>query len=78
MESAFIDFLDQMFQEGYAEDFRGNNPDAYYSQLAEFENQYSHTKNGTSYLSNGARRGQNRPAVNRSRQGIRRPNANQR
>ena len=78
MESAFIDFLDQLFQEGYAEDFRENNPDAYYSQLAEFENQYSNKHNDTSYISNGSRRRQNRPAANRSRQGIRNPNANQR
>ena len=78
MESAFIDFLDQLYQKGYAEDFKENNPDAYYSQLVEFENQYSHKHNDTLYIFNGLRRSQSRPAANRSRQGIRNPNAGQR
>lgn len=40
METAFIEFLDQLYKEGYGETFREDNPDAFYKQLAEFENLY--------------------------------------
>jgi len=40
MEAAFIDHLDQIYWRGYGEEFKAENPDAFYSQSAEFKNQY--------------------------------------
>ena len=36
MLEAFIEWLDQIYWKGYAQDFQQDNPDAFYSQLAEF------------------------------------------
>ncbi|MGY4539434.1 hypothetical protein ACVW0P_003868 [Mucilaginibacter sp. UYNi724] len=40
MEAAFIDHLDQIYWQGYGEDFKADNPQAFYRQLAEFKNQH--------------------------------------
>ncbi|MBC6112992.1 hypothetical protein ACFOG5_19310 [Pedobacter fastidiosus] len=40
MEAAFIDQLDQIYWQGYGEEFKADNPDAFYRQFAEFKNQY--------------------------------------
>lgn len=77
MESAFIEFLDQLYDVGYAIEFKETNPGSYYRQLAEFENQYSHKKHETPPVYNGASRSANRATTIRSRAGIRRLNANQ-
>lgn len=45
METAFIEFLDGLYYPGYAVCFVDENPDAYYRQLAEFQNLYQSAKN---------------------------------
>lgn len=40
MEAVFIDHLDQIYWNGYGEEFKADNPDAFYRQLAEFKNQH--------------------------------------
>ncbi|MES2458241.1 MAG: hypothetical protein V4594_21970 [Bacteroidota bacterium] len=40
MEAAFIDHLDQIYWQGYGEEFKADNPNAFYRQFAEFKNQY--------------------------------------
>ena len=40
METEFIEHLDQLYDAGYGEQFKEDNPDAFYRQLAEFENHY--------------------------------------
>ena len=37
MLDAFIEFLDKMFWEGYAEEFESDNPTAFYNQFREFK-----------------------------------------
>jgi len=41
MLAAFIEFLDGMFWEGYAEDFENDNPTAFYGQYKEFKINHS-------------------------------------
>lgn len=41
MLDAFIEFLDNMYWEGYAEAFENDNPTAFYSQFREFKNNHS-------------------------------------
>ncbi|MGN7204428.1 hypothetical protein ACTHQF_09155 [Pedobacter sp. SAFR-022] len=36
MEQAFLEHLDQLYFEGYGEQFREDNPESFYRQLAEF------------------------------------------
>lgn len=45
MEEVFIEQLDQIYWQGYAEQFREDNPDAYWQQLSEFTNSYKIPKN---------------------------------
>lgn len=45
MEEVFIEQLDQIYWQGYAEQFREDNPDAYWQQLSEFKNSYKIPKN---------------------------------
>ncbi len=40
MLDAFIEYLNGIYYDGYAEDFQENNPDAFYRQFAEFTNAY--------------------------------------
>lgn len=40
MEAAFIDHLDQIYWQGYGEDFKADKPQAFYRQLADFKNQF--------------------------------------
>lgn len=40
MEAVFIDHLDQIYWNGYGEEFKADNPVAFYRQLAEFKNQH--------------------------------------
>lgn len=44
MEQAFIEHLDQIYFEGYGEQFKEENPDTFYRQLAEFSEMYSTSK----------------------------------
>ncbi|MGN8068409.1 hypothetical protein [Mucilaginibacter sp. 22184] len=44
MEEVFIDHLAQLYWQGYGEAFREDNPDAFYQQLAEFNNTYKTPK----------------------------------
>jgi len=44
MEQAFIEYLDQIYYEGYGEQFREDNPDTFYRQLAEDTEIYSTSK----------------------------------
>lgn len=53
METEFIEHLDQLYDAGYGEQFKEDNPNAFYRQLAEFENQYSNQKHETSFISHG-------------------------
>lgn len=41
MLAAFMEFLDGMYWEGYAEEFENNNPTAFYNQYREFKTNYS-------------------------------------
>ena len=41
MEQAFIDYLDQIYWQGYGNQFKEDNPDAYNRQLAEFAELHS-------------------------------------
>ncbi|MGE6220387.1 hypothetical protein ACQKCH_11220 [Nubsella zeaxanthinifaciens] len=41
MEQVFIEHLDQIYWQGYGRQFREDNPDAFYRQLAEFTELYS-------------------------------------
>ncbi|WP_256004953.1 hypothetical protein [Pedobacter deserti] len=41
MEQVFIEHLDQLYWPGYGLQFRDDNPDAFYRQLAEFLELYS-------------------------------------
>lgn len=55
MEEVFIEQLDQIYWQGYGEQFREDNPDAYGKQLAEFMNSYKIQKHEISDpLFNGA------------------------
>lgn len=47
METAFIEFLDGLYYPGYAACFVDENPDAYYRQLAEFQNLYKSSHENT-------------------------------
>lgn len=38
MEEAFIEHLDQLYWEGYGQEFRESNPDTFQRQLSEFLN----------------------------------------
>jgi hypothetical protein len=41
MLAEFIEFLDQIYHGGYGQDFREENPQEFYRQLAEFSKQHS-------------------------------------
>ena len=41
MLDAFIEFLDKIYWEGYAEEFEEDNPKAFYSQFMEFKTNHS-------------------------------------
>lgn len=41
MEQIFIEYLDQIYWEGYGETFREDNPHTFYRQLAEFSTNYN-------------------------------------
>ncbi|WP_262497713.1 hypothetical protein [Pedobacter ginsengisoli] len=40
MLDAFVEFLDKMYWEGYAEEFERDNPTAFYNQFREFRNNH--------------------------------------
>ena len=55
MEEVFIEQLDQIYWTGYGEEFKENNPNAYYKQLTEFKNSHITPKHEISNpLFNGA------------------------
>lgn len=41
MLDAFIEYLDQIYYQGYGEQFQEDNPDCFYQQFAQFINLYS-------------------------------------
>lgn len=45
MEEVFIEQLDQIYWQGYAEQFQADNPKAYWQQLNEFTNSYKIPRN---------------------------------
>lgn len=53
METEFIEHLDQLYDAGYGEQFKEDNPEAFYRQLAEFENHYSNHPHETSFIPHG-------------------------
>lgn len=63
MEEVFIEHLDQIYWQGYGQDFREDNPDAFYQQLAEFTNTHKIPKHEISDpLSDGKGSGAIRPS----------------
>lgn len=44
METVFIEFLDQMYWEGYGEQFKEDNPTHFNRQLREFKKQHQITR----------------------------------
>lgn len=48
MEEVFIGHLDQLYWQGYGEQFKEDNPNAFWQQLTEFTNTYKALKNEVS------------------------------
>ena len=63
MEEVFIEQLDQIYWQGYGEEFKEDNPNAYYKQLNEFMDSYKIPKHEVSNpLFNGTGCGAIRPS----------------
>jgi hypothetical protein len=65
-----IEFLDGLYYPGYAACFVDKNPDAYYRQLAEFQNLYKSSDENT-FVFNRSYRGRNRIKSTGLRAGVR-------
>lgn len=62
METVFIEFLDQMYWEGYGEQFKEDNPTHFNKQLRQFKKQYQIPKyEKVSFNHHNQSRGRKRP-----------------